>query len=68
MKRLTSKQKGPYCSYCPDKTARAVYREDGFAGHFACELHKGDLCSREESRRRAEAAMTVADEETWGRL
>ena len=68
MKRLKTKQIGAWCSYCPEKTVRAVYRQDGFCGKFCCEENKQELQKHEEQIREADSHMTEADYQTWGRL
>lgn len=68
MKRLKKNQKGPWCSFCPPKTSRAVWRDYGFMGVFACEDCSEHLESYEYSSELREARITNADEQTWMRL
>lgn len=42
VRRLRKTQRGPWCSYCPDKTVRAVHRGCGFR-KFSCKEHLSDL-------------------------
>jgi len=44
VRRLKKAQRGPWCSYCPDKTERAVHRGCGFR-KFACSYHLDKLKS-----------------------
>lgn len=68
MKRLKPKQLGPWCSYCPPKTRRAVYRQDGFSGGFCCEDHKTSLHAAELVQQAQDSHITEADEQTWRKL
>ena len=68
MKKLKQKQLGPWCSYCPPKTTRATYRQDGFSGKFCCDGHKENLEADEQEEYRREQRYTEADDQTWGRL
>lgn len=65
MKKLKEKQRGPWCSFCPPKTTRAVYRQDCFSGKFSCERHSEDLLIIEQKE---DDKMTEADYQTWGRV
>jgi hypothetical protein len=65
MKKLLNKQLGPRCSYCVNKT-KALYRQDGFAGLFACEEHKKDLLESEAKVNNQ--PLTEADYSTWFKL
>lgn len=67
MKRLKGDSTGhPYCTFCPEKTVKAVYREDGFASIFACREHKAKLLDIELERQNFSA--TDADRATWMKL
>ncbi|WP_155761789.1 hypothetical protein [Alteromonas mediterranea] len=68
MKKLKSNQIGPWCSFCSPKTARAVYREDGFARRFCCEIHKDTLLMHERDTIDQERRVTEADIQTWEAL
>lgn len=68
MKRLKKNQMGPWCSFCPEKTTRAVYREDGFAKVFSCADHKEALKDHERVKSEREDRMTEADYQTWHKL
>lgn len=41
-RKLKSKQRGPWCDYCPTKSRKAAYRDYGFKS-FACEAHKDQI-------------------------
>lgn len=43
MKKLKEKQLGPWCSYCPPKFRRAVWRKSGLATLYACDQHAATL-------------------------
>lgn len=64
MKKLKAKQIGPWCSFCPPKTTRAIYRASGVAHNFACDKHKDDLAKSEKQSDR----LTEADYQTWMKL
>ncbi|GFD77248.1 hypothetical protein KUL118_01100 [Tenacibaculum sp. KUL118] len=68
MKKLKANQRGPWCSFCEPKTERAVYRENGFAGKFACSEHKSALAEHEKREVEREEHLTEADYQTWMRL
>ncbi len=68
MKRLKANQLGPFCSWCEPKTSRAVYRQDGFAGKFACAFHAAALEDLEAEERQRDERITEADRQTWMRL
>lgn len=68
MKRLKKNQVGPWCSFCPPKTSRAVWRDYGFTGVFACENCRDNLASHERQSEIRESRITDADEQTWMRL
>lgn len=68
MKKLKTLQLGPWCSFCPPKTTRAVYREDGFARMFCCKEHIPDLKRHEILEISRESRVTDADLQTWARL
>jgi len=63
---LKKKHLGPYCSFCPPKTTRAVYTDEHRHSTFACEDHKQDLIKEESKTRHTEERMTEADYQTWG--
>lgn len=67
MKKLKQNQLGPWCTFCPPKTERAVYREDGFASTFCCHTHKNELLKLEMSRQTG-GRVTEADRQTWMKL
>ena len=68
MKRLKINQLGPWCSFCDINTrSRAVFRQDGFSGKFACEEHKQNLLDYEELQYKSDH-LTEADYQTWMRL
>ncbi len=57
MKRLTSKQRGPWCDHCEE---RAVWRSYAFTGH-ACDTHKYKLELKEKREGIAEDVQTDAE-------
>lgn len=57
MKRLTSKQRGPWCDYCE---GRAVWRSYAFTGH-SCEIHKASLEFKEKKENIADDVQTDAE-------
>lgn len=61
--KLKSNQLGPYCSFCPPKTERAVYRQENWRGDFACREHKDLLENSDDNDH-----LTEADYQTWRRL
>ena len=61
MLKLTKKQIGPWCTFCDQKTNRAVFVQRGWHGLFACELHKADLAEVEST----EEKVNEADYQTW---
>jgi hypothetical protein len=65
MKKLKREQQGPWCSYCPEKSNRARYREDGFRGVFSCDKHSSLLLDHEHRVRQEDERITLADESTW---
>ena len=68
MKRLKANQLGPWCSFCnTGQKKRAVFRQDGFSGKFACDEHKQNLMEYEMSHNKS-CRLTEADYQTWIRL
>ena len=53
VKKLKQKQLGPWCSYCSEKTVRAVHQGCGF-GKFACEQHLPNLEKNDYAERHIE--------------
>lgn len=68
MNKLKQNQLGPFCTFCPPKTNRAVWREHGFAGSFACDEHRNDLRDLEKKKFEEDQHTTEADARTWMRL
>lgn len=64
MRRLKKKQLGPWCSFCPPKSTKAVYVQDGWHGKFCCENHRQEMADYEK----AEGELTEADYQTWVNL
>lgn len=70
MKKLKQNQLGHWCSYCPSKTTRAVYRlqYDTTKDH-CCNEH---IAEAREDERKAQSLrnkdLSEADYQTWMRL
>jgi len=64
MKRLKKNQLGPWCSFCPPKTTRAVFVQHGWHGKFCCGQHKKELIDCEKDNYK----LTEADYQTWFNL
>jgi hypothetical protein len=64
MHQLQKKQLGPWCSFCPPKTNKALYVQDGWYGKFCCEVHKQEMLDYEKIG----DDLTEADYQTWVNL
>ena len=62
MRRLKSKQRGPWCDWCKedDIKTRAVWRGFMFS-KFACEDHREHLESRDEEQQQRDSYQTDAE-------
>lgn len=49
VRKLKKEQRGPWCSYCPEKTERAVYRGCSFR-RFACTEHLNTLTEEDKEQ------------------
>ena len=65
VRKLRKKQKGPWCSYCEDKT-RAVYRGCGFT-KFSCSDCLEKLQEADLNMERQEGHLSEADYQTWAK-
>ena len=68
MKILKPNQRCYWCSYCPPKTNKALYRASGSFNTFACENHISELQQYEEQHTINELHLTEADYQTWVKL
>jgi hypothetical protein len=60
VRRLKKAQRGPWCSYCPPKSERAVHRGCGFT-KFACSKHMPNLTADDEAQSRRDSYQTDAE-------
>ena len=68
MKKLKTNQLGPWCTFCPPKTRKAVFVQTGWYGQFSCDEHKEDLRKYEQDESEREQRMTEADHQSWANL
>lgn len=65
MKRLKQNQLGHFCSYCPPKTTRAVYRTDGWLGFKPYCCDNQSCIDKLKHSETDSGRYTEADYQTW---